>query len=59
MGDPEFERRVEEAKKAATRAHYAPRSEKLLRGCLIAVGLGFGLIFAGLALVYMLFGTGR
>ena len=33
-------------------------SEKLPRGCLIAMGLGFGLTFIGLALAYMLFGTG-
>ena len=59
MEDPEFRRRVEEAKKAATRAHYAPRTEKLPRGCLIAMGLGFALTFVGLALAYMLFGTGQ
>jgi hypothetical protein len=54
---PEFERRVEEAKKAATRAHYAPQTEKLPRGCLIAIGLGFALVFIGLGLAYALFGS--
>ena len=58
MEDPELERKLDEAQKAARHASFSPQTEKLPRGCLIAMGLGFALVFIGLALVYMLFGTG-